>query len=103
MDAGAAGLLGVRPSHRRAPDPPDNGAAGVLGREAEAGITKPGGIHALRHAFATHLPEAGRDLHTVQRLLGHRHVTTTMRYFHLSQGRVLATPSPVDLPEPPAG
>ena len=66
----------------------------------QAGIAKPGGIHALRHAFATHLLEAGTDLHTVQRLLGHRHVTTTMRYFHLSQGRVLATQSPLDL-EPP--
>ncbi|PYR51891.1 MAG: integrase [Acidobacteria bacterium] len=66
-----------------------------------AGITKNGGIHALRHAFATHLLEAGTDLHTVQRLLGHRHITTTMRYFHLSQGRVLATRSPLDLPDPP--
>ncbi|OGK83502.1 MAG: integrase [Candidatus Rokubacteria bacterium GWC2_70_16] len=67
-----------------------------------AGIRKQGGIHALRHAFATHLLEAGRDVHTVQRLLGHRYVTSTVRYFHLSQGRVLATPSPLDLPEPPA-
>ncbi len=67
-----------------------------------AGIHKQGGIHALRHAFATHLLEAGRDVHTVQRLLGHRYVTSTVRYFHLSQGRVLATPSPLDLPEPPA-
>ncbi len=68
----------------------------------QAGITKHGGIHALRHAYATHLLEAGQDLHTVQRLLGHRHITTTMRYFPLSQGRVLDTPSPLDLPEPPA-
>ena len=67
----------------------------------QAGIGKPGGIHALRHAFATHLLEAGTDVHTVQRLLGHRHITTTMRCFHLSQGRVLATASPLDLPEPP--
>jgi len=68
----------------------------------QAGITKHGGIHALRHAYATHLLEAGPDLHTVQRVLGHRHITTTMRSFHLSQGRVLNTPSPLDLPEPPA-
>jgi len=67
-----------------------------------AGIVKQGGIHALRHAFATHLLEAGKDVHTVQRLLGHRHVTTTMRYFHLSQGRVLTAGSPLDLPQPSA-
>jgi integrase/recombinase XerD len=66
-----------------------------------AGIRKQGGIHALRHAFATHLLEAGRDLQTVQHLLGHRHLATTARYFHLTQGRVLATGSPFDLPVPP--
>jgi site-specific recombinase XerD len=65
-----------------------------------AGISKQGGIHALRHAFATHLLEAGRDVPTVQRLLGHRYVTSTIRYFHLNQGRVLATLSPFDLLEP---
>jgi site-specific recombinase XerD len=66
-----------------------------------AGLQKHGGIHALRHAYATHLIEAGRDVHYVQHLLGHRHVTTTMRYFHLSQARALATGSPLDLLEPP--
>src|SRR3989442_2924982 len=65
-----------------------------------AGIQKQGGIHALRHAFATHLLEAGVDLHTVQRLLGHRQISTTMRYFHLSQGRLVGTRSPLDLPTP---
>lgn len=65
-----------------------------------ARIAKSGGIHSLRHAFATHLLEAGTDLQTVQHLLGHRHVTSTMRYFHLSRGRVLATRSPLDLPDP---
>ena len=64
------------------------------------GIQKQGGIHALRHAFATHLLEAGTDLHTVQRLLGHRQISTTMRYFHLSQGRLVGTCSPLDLPRP---
>ena len=61
-----------------------------------AGITKRGGIHALRHAFATHLLEAGTDLHTIQRLLGHGHLGTTMRYFHLAQRTVLKTLSPLE-------
>lgn len=61
------------------------------------GITKNGGIHGLRHAFATHLIEAGTDVPTVQRLLGHRSVTTTMRYFHLSQTRLGSLRSPLDL------
>ena len=67
-----------------------------------AGLAKQGGIHALRHAFATHLLEAGRNLPTVQALLGHRDLSTTARYLHLTQGRVLDTGSPLDLPEPPA-
>jgi site-specific recombinase XerD len=66
-----------------------------------AGIHKQGGIQALRHAFATQLLEAGRDLQTVQHLLGHRHLSTTARYFHLTQGRVLATGSPFVLSAPP--
>lgn len=62
-----------------------------------AGITKPGGIHGLRHAFATHLLEAGVDVHTIQRLLGHRALSTTSRYFHLAHPTLLAHRSPLDL------
>jgi site-specific recombinase XerD len=66
-----------------------------------AGITKRGGIHSLRHAFATHLIEAGADVPTVQQLLGHRSVSTTMRYFHLSQARLGTLRSPLDLLDAP--
>lgn len=50
-----------------------------------AGITKQGGIHSLRHCYATHLLEAGVDLHSLSQWLGHRHVATTMRYLHLAR------------------
>lgn len=62
-----------------------------------AGITKPGGIHALRHAFATHLLEAGVDLHTIQRLLGHKSITTTTRYWHLTQASLTTQAARLEL------
>jgi site-specific recombinase XerD len=70
------------------------------GAKQRAGITKAGGIHALRHAFASHLLEAGTDLPTLQRLLGHESVTTTMHYVHVARSHVAAQGSPLDsLPE----
>jgi integrase/recombinase XerD len=64
--------------------------------KARAGITKAGGLHSLRHAFATHMLEAGTDPHTIQRLLGHGSIKTTLGYFHLSEPRLMATTSPLD-------
>jgi len=62
-----------------------------------AGLERCGGIHTLRHCFATHLLESGVDIHTIQRLLGHNHVSTTMRYFHLAQNKLTGTTSPLEL------
>ena len=50
-----------------------------------AGITKRGGIHTLRHCYATHLLEAGFDLHSLSQWLGHGYLSTTTRYLHLAR------------------
>lgn len=61
------------------------------------GLPACGGIHTLRHCFATHLLEAGIDLPSLQRLLGHGYVSTTMRYLHLAQRHVTGATSPLEL------
>jgi integrase/recombinase XerD len=61
-----------------------------------AGITKPVHPHTLRHCFATHLVEAGTDLYTVMRLLGHADLSDTEVYIHLSKRHLQAPTNPLD-------
>ena len=66
-----------------------------------AGVKRKGGIHTLRHCFATHLLEAGCDIRRIQALLGHKSVTTTMVYLHVSREGLAKIKSPLDLEGPP--
>jgi site-specific recombinase XerD len=61
-----------------------------------AGIKTQGGIHTMRHSFATHLMENGTDLRLIQELLGHNSIKTTIRYTHVSKAEIQKIKSPLD-------
>jgi len=71
----------------------------VLFQEAKklAQIQKPGGVHMLRHSFATHLFEAGVSALVIQKLMGHQHLATTQKYVHIANPTLTSVQSPLDL------
>ena len=64
--------------------------------QRHANFDKNGVPHSLRHSFATHLVESGTDIQTVQKLMGHKDVETTMRYVHIKPKLGSTIKSPVD-------
>ena len=62
----------------------------------KAGISGGRGIHTLRHCFATHLLDAGTDINTIKKLMGHSSIKTTFGYLHVSREKIASVKSPLD-------
>jgi len=62
----------------------------------ESGVRRVGGIHVLRHCFATHAMEAGTDIYTIKRWMGHGALVTTGRYMHVTAEHLAKVKSPLD-------
>lgn len=86
------------------PMPISTAAAIYYNAKSKAGIEKGKGIHTLRHCFATHMLEAGVDLRTIQVLMGHSSIMTTVIYLRVTRKQISSTQSPLDslnIPENP--